>query len=121
MAAIGTLIAESLRPGALIELGLTLRRLQRVTVSDSAAGQPPVWTLIDFTCPDDLAGGFAEQLAAAMDSGPWYADYSTDETKYVVFAGKVIAYPQGDAEGYKQAVEHARAIGVPEAQLDWQR
>jgi hypothetical protein len=119
MAAIGTLIAESLRPGALIELGLTLRRLQRVTISDAAAGQPPVWTLIDFTCPDDLAGGFAEQLAAAMDTGPWYADYGTDETKYVVFAGRVFAFARGDRAANQEAIAYARTVGVPEAQLDW--
>lgn len=119
MAVIGTLVAESLRPGAVVELGLTLRRLQRVAVTDVAAGQPSVWTLVDFTCADTDAEAFARQLAAGLNPGPWYTDFATGETKYVVFAGRVFAYRRGDRVSYTEAAAYARSVGVPETQLDW--
>lgn len=115
----GTLVAESLAPGGVIEMGLMLRRLQRIMVDRPAPDQPKEWTLIDFTCPDEAAGEFARQLAAAMRPGAWYCDYSTNDTKYVVFSGLVMSYPRGDADGYAKAASYARSIGVPEAQLDW--
>jgi len=119
MDVIGTLVAESLAPTAVIEIGLTLRRLHRITVQDPADGQPAIWTLIDFTCPADDVDPFAEQLAAGLAAGPWYLDMATDTTKYVIFAGKTYAFPRGDAAGNQEAVEYARSVGVPEAQLDW--
>lgn len=121
MAVIGTLIAESLKPDAILELPLTLRRLHRVAVGQPAHGQPAVWTLIDFTCdPDDVAT-FAEQLASALDDGPWYVDLATDTTKFVVFAGRQFAFTRNDSAANQQAIEYARSIGIPEAQLDWPR
>lgn len=121
MAVVGTLVAESLAPGGVIEFGLTLRRLQRIAIGNPAPGQPAEWTLIDFTCPDDGVEEFAAQLAAAMRTGSWYCDFATGQTKFVVFSGTAMSYPRGDDEGYQRAVAHARSIGVPESQLDWQR
>lgn len=119
MAVTGTLVAESLAPGMPIECGLTLRKLQRITVASPALDQPSEWTLIDFSCPDDAVGLFAQQLADAMRPGSWYCDFGSARTKYVVFGGRVFAYPRGDQAGFDEAVAYARSVGVPESQLDW--
>lgn len=119
MAVIGTLVAESLRPQAVLELGLLLRRIHRVTVDAPAEGQPAVWTLIDFTCADEDVDAFADQLAQAMSAGRWYCDFATDKTKYAVFAGKIFAYERGDKAAQLEAKAYARRVGVSEAQLDW--
>jgi hypothetical protein len=119
LAVIGTLVAESLTTDAVIELGLTLRRLHRIAIADPAPDQPCVWTLIDFTCADTDVEEFARQLARGMRIGPWYCDFATTTTKYVVLAGKIFTYARGSAAGYTEAAEYARGMGVPEAQLDW--
>jgi len=102
-----------------MDVPLTLRRLSRLPITAPADGQPATWTLIDYTCPDEHIDAFAGQLAGALAEGPWYADFSTDTTKYVVFAGRVFRYPRHDQPGRAAALAHARAADVPEAQLDW--
>ena len=52
--------------------------------------------------------------AAFLGSARWLA-----LEVFVVFAERVFRYPHGDAAGRARAVEHGRALGVPEAQLDW--
>ena len=37
----------------------------------------------------------------------------------VVFPGRTFRYAKGDRTGRAAAVEHGRAIGGPEHQLDW--
>jgi hypothetical protein len=119
MAVLGTLIAESLRGDAVLDVPLTLRRIHRLGVTGSVAGQPATWTLIDFTCADADAERFAQQLSQALSDGAWYTDYATADTKYVVFAGRVVSYPRADEAGRAEAMAYARGVGVPEAQLDW--
>jgi hypothetical protein len=36
-----------------------------------------------------------------------------------VFADSVFRYPRRDQSGREEAEAHARAVGVPEAQIDW--
>jgi hypothetical protein len=108
----GTLVAESLTVESTITVPLVLRRLHRIAVGTVAQDQPTHWTLIDFTCPVEEVDRFAAQLAAALLPGPWYADYATESTKYVVFAGKVFAYPRGDEVGRASALAYAREVGV---------
>ena len=122
--ATGTLIAESLRPGtALADLDLTVHEIRRVETElgpeQRAAGLPELWTLIEFEVADERAGGFAEVLSTALDEPGWYADFHADDRSWVVFAGRVFAYQRGDADGRAEAEAHARASGVPDAQLDW--
>lgn len=119
MPVIGTLVAESIRPEGLVELGLTLRRLHRITVGVPAPDQPQVWTLIDFTCADEDVDAFAAQLAGALSAGSWYCDFATASTKYVVFKDKIFSYHRGSSLGQAEAIAYARSVGVPEAQLDW--
>jgi hypothetical protein len=116
---IGTLIAESLAPQAVLDVPLTLRRLQRIVISNPAPGQPPHWTLIDFACPDDEVDRLGDQLAAALVTGPWYADYAVADTRHVVFAGRRFVVHRGDREHNDQVKAYAESVGVPAAQLDW--
>ncbi|MEV0459824.1 hypothetical protein [Catellatospora methionotrophica] len=116
---IGTLIAESLATDAVVDVSLTLRRLQRVVAADPAADQPRHWTLIDFTCDDADADRFADQLAAALLPGPWYADFAMADQRHVVFAGRKFVINRGDRDQHAQAIAHATSVGVPAAQLDW--
>jgi hypothetical protein len=117
----GTLIAESLRAGgAGVAASLHVHRVFRVDAGDVAAGQPRRWTFIEFEVDDAAAGDLAERLAAALDpDGGWYCDFRTATETFVVFAGAVLRYPRGDAEGRAAAADHARRRGVPEAQIDW--
>ncbi|MEW2385539.1 hypothetical protein AB0873_26100 [Micromonospora sp. NPDC047707] len=117
----GTLVVESLALNTAIDVPLNLRRIHRIPAWNAASGQPAQWTLIDFTCPDDVGDELARQLAAALAPGRWYADYATDTTSWVVFAGRVFTYPRGDDTGRQEASTYARTIGVPEAQIDWPR
>jgi len=128
-------IAESLRVGVTVELvGVELISVSRHDVSagtrpgsdirseDGAiAGQPPVWTFVDFTGPDDRAEAVAGALAAnILGEGGWYADIDVGDDKIVVFADQVYRYRRGDSVGRADAAEHGRRVGVPEHQLDWE-
>ncbi|MFG3340316.1 hypothetical protein [Glycomyces sp. NPDC048151] len=116
----GTLIAESLRVGAELDsVPLRVKRIWRADVGSPPAGQPNVWTLLYFEADDDRAELLGESLAAALDEGPWYVDFTTADETFVVFAGKVFSYPRGDEAGRSAAAGHAASIGIPEDQLDW--
>jgi hypothetical protein len=87
------MLAESLRTEAVLDVPLTLRHLHRLGVSGTVDGQAGAWLLIDFTCPDGQADTFAAQLSHALADGAWYADFATDDTEYVVFAGSTDGTP----------------------------
>jgi hypothetical protein len=131
----GRVIAESLRIGAIVELtGVELTSVGRHDVSvatrpgddvrsedGAVAGQPHVWTFVDFAGPDDLAESVAEALASVLvGEGGWYADIDVGDDKIVVFANRVFRYRRGDPVGRDAAKEHGRRVGVPEHQLDWE-
>jgi len=73
----GTLIAESIRAGA--ELGgvrLVTREIRRSPQGDVPAGQPEVWTLIEFEAEEPDAAILADALAKVLDAEHgWYADF----------------------------------------------
>src|SRR5437762_7279764 len=93
----GTLISESIREGTSLDnLRLTIRKLSRWAISDAAEYQPKVWTIIEFASDED-PDKLGEQLASALDGPGWYADFHTAETNYVIFPGKIVQYPRGDA------------------------
>ena len=116
----GTLLAESLRTdGVLDGVPLTVRRIWRHDAGDPAAGQPLTWTFIEFEVAAPSVGLLAERLGAALAPGPWYCDLHDDDETVVVFAGRVFRYARGDRGGRAAAEAHARAVGVPEAQIDW--
>jgi hypothetical protein len=117
----GTLIAESLRPGT--ELGgmrLAVIRLSRAAAGDVSAGQPELWTFIEFEAGEAAAERLAAILAAALeDKPPWYADFRTPHETWVVYAGRIFRYPRGDAAARAEATAYGRSAGIPESQLHW--
>ena len=117
----GVVIAESLRVGAQLDGGpFNIARVRREPVERSADGQPAVWTLLEFTADEAQAESLAAQLAAALNTtGAWYVDFHSADESFVVFAGKVVRYNRGDADGRREAERYARSIGVPDTQLDW--
>jgi hypothetical protein len=117
----GVLIAESLRVGATLEgVPLTARKLWRIAIEDPMVEQPSAWTLIQFEAAEADGPRLAAALAAVLDDAPgWYADFHSPTEKFVVFPGRVFRYPRGDRAARAEAEEHARSLGIPDAQLDW--
>jgi hypothetical protein len=120
MTLVGTLIAESLRVGSVLEgVPLTVTRVSRADVGDVHAGQPRTWTLVEFEADDDDAARLAKVLERVLEPGGWYCDFRNDEETFVVFAGRTFRYPRGDESGRGAAVDYGRSVGVPVGQLDW--
>ena len=120
----GTIIAESIRPGATLGIPLTVRQIrrggpERLSAEQEAAGIPLTWTLIEFEVDDSVAAPLASALADVLDDIGWYVDFHSEKETFVVFAHRVFRYRRGDETGRAQAEEHGRSLGVPEAQLDW--
>jgi len=117
----GTLIAESIRAGA--ELGgvrLVTREIRRSPQGAVPAGQPEVWTLIEFEAEEPDAAILADALAKVLDAEHgWYADFRTRDETFVVYSGRVFRYPRGDSGGRAEAMAYGRSVGVPENELDW--
>ena len=117
----GSLIGESLRVGAALEgVALTVRKVTRADCGDEHAGQPRIWTFIDFEAPTAAAASLAHALSDALDASlGWYCDFRSADETFVVFAGRVFRYPRGDRVARASAEDYARSVGVPEPQLDW--
>jgi len=117
----GALIAESLRIGARIEnVALVVTSVSRAELGDLDAGQPLVWTFIEFEADDGEADRLIAVLERALSrEGGWYCDFRNDAETFVVFADRSFRYPRGDHAGRAAAAEYGRSMGVPEAQLDW--
>ncbi len=121
MALTGTLIAESLRVGAVLDqLVLVVRKISRADVGDVDAGQPLTWTFLEFEAADEDASRLAEALSESLDPGVgWYCDFRTATETFVVFGGRVFRYLRGDRAGRSEAEAYGRSVGVPDSQLDW--
>lgn len=121
MAVIGTLIAESLRPGAVLEdVVLMVHKIARDDVGDIGVGQPLTWTFLDFEAAEEDADRLVAALEQALSPvGGWYCDFRTDAETFVVYSACTFRYPRGEVSGRMQATAHGRQSGVPEAQLDW--
>lgn len=117
----GTLIAESIRIGAELDgIRLVTRKIYRTAAGDASAGQPELWTLIEFEAEEPDAEVIADALAKVLErQHGWYADFRTPEETFVVYSGRVFRYPRGDRSGRAEAADHGRSLGVPEDQLDW--
>jgi hypothetical protein len=98
---------------------VTLVSRRDVSASVSA-GQPLVWTFLDFEADDYVADSLARSLAQSLlADGGWYADFTVGDDHVVVFAGKIFRYRRGDQAGRAEAAGYGAAVGVPERQLDW--
>jgi hypothetical protein len=116
----GALLGESLRPDAALDgIPLTVTRICRAALGNAAAGQPQLWTVIEFEVPADRAPELAEALSRLLLESSWYCDFHSAGEVFVVFGGRVFHYRRGDRAGRARAEEYGRSVGVPEAQLDW--
>jgi hypothetical protein len=117
----GTLIAESLQAGAVLEgVPLAVTKVSRAECGDEQSGQPRTWTFIDFEAPSPAADLLSHVLCEALDpSLGWYCDFRSTEETFVVFSGRIFRYRRGDRRARAGAEVYARLLGVPEAQLDW--
>lgn len=117
----GTLIAESIRVGAVLDgVRLVTRSIRRAAAGDASAGQPELWTLIEFEADEPVAEAVAGALANVLEKEHgWYADFRTPAETFVVYSGRVFRYPRGDSAGRAEAAAYGRSVGVPENQLDW--
>ncbi|WP_228533364.1 hypothetical protein [Nocardia sp. BSTN01] len=116
----GVLIIESLRSDAeLTDLAITVSTISRIRPENRGADQPARWTLLHFEAADTTADRLATALADTLEAGPWYVDFHTTTTTYVVFSDRIFTYRRDEPNGRDNAIAHARAVGVPETQLDW--
>jgi hypothetical protein len=117
----GALIAESIRVGAeLDEVRLVTRKISRSAQGDASAGQPELWTIIEFEAEEHDAGVLADALAKVLDQQHgWYADFRTPDETFVVYSGRIFRYRRGDSVGRAEAAAYRRSVGVPEHELDW--
>jgi hypothetical protein len=115
----GNLLAESLRKDAPLEaVPFAVRRIWRADAGDPSADQPLTWTFIEFEVPDDNVEALAEALAGALEPGPLYCDFRSEQETFVVFANRIFRYPRGDQSAREEAEGYARSVGVPETQID---
>jgi hypothetical protein len=118
----GVLLGESLRLDAVLEVPeLRLRKVWRAAAGDPEAGQPAIWTFIEFDVPAARVDALADALSRRLEvAGGWYCSFGSADEMVVVFADRVFRYPRGDAGVRREVERHARAVGVPESQLDWE-
>lgn len=92
----GSLLAESLRKETILSgVPLDVRRIWRVDAGDPSAGQPLTWTFIAFEVSDATVDEFAVTLSGALEGGPWYCDFHSDDETFVVFADRVFRLRPG--------------------------
>jgi hypothetical protein len=117
----GILLGESIQPGMVLDgIPLTVTRIWRAAAGDAAAGQPELWTFIEFRVAADHAAELADALSQMLSrDGGWYCDFRSADEVFVVFRDRVFRYQRGDRSARAKAQEHGRSMGVPEAQLDW--
>lgn len=116
----GVLLAESLELDAVIEVTLAVDRISRAAVGDADAGQPLVWTAVEFRVDSERVDELADSLSRALKcEGGWYCDFHSDSEVVVVFHDRVFRYRPGDRAAREEAERYATNMGVPQSQLDW--
>lgn len=117
----GTLLGESIRPGAVLDaVPLAVTKVYREAAGDVEAGQPELWTFIEFTVAAEHAAELAESLSRVLiEEGGWYCDFRSRDEVCVVFFGRIFRYRRGDRAERAKAEQHGRSMGIPESNLDW--
>jgi hypothetical protein len=97
----GALLGESLRPGAVLDgIPLTVMKIYRAALGNAEAGQPELWTVIEFEVPVGRARELAESLSRLLlTDGGWYCDFRSADEVFIVFSGRIFRYPRGDRAG----------------------
>jgi hypothetical protein len=120
----GTLILESLNLGTAIkEFRFSVTEIERKKVKLSPEeiedGVPDIWSAIEFEIDDDQVPALAETLSKVLDARGWWVNFQTKTESFIVFSGRLFRYRRGDVTGRREAQAYARALRVPERQLDW--
>ena len=116
----GALLGESLRPDAVLQgIPMKVTKIYRASLGQAGAGQPELWTVVEFEVPADHAPALAEVLSELLAQGGWYCDFRSAEEVFVVFSGQIFRYSRGDQAARARAEAYGRSVGVPETQLDW--
>ena len=105
---------------SLADLEATLVSVDRRKVDNAAPNQPKAWTTVTFETslgPDQLAAKFSKVLGDRP--AVWYTHFRAGKEMFVIFPGRIFRYPVGDKAGKGRAQDHARSIGVPGRQIDW--
>ena len=119
----GTVIEESLGDKAVLKKVKILKTNVETVTKHHNTPWVAQWTLHTVEVAEKKADEIAEALIWSFDpSHPqWYADYKNDRMHYVVFNGQIFKIARGDEDGYKDAYDYGVSIGIPAAQLDFDR
>lgn len=60
-----------------------------------------------------------KKVQKALDSGPWYVHFWKDDDISVVYRDKIFNIKESDTATWKEAVEHGKALGISDEQLDF--
>jgi hypothetical protein len=102
----GVIVRESLRDPSALE-AFQIESEEHDIESD--------WHLVTVTGPRSAI----EQLPAALADGPWYIHFWHDQDVLVVFKDGIYPLRHNDRSTWSPALEHGRALGIPEEQLDF--
>jgi hypothetical protein len=94
----GALIMESLRADArLDDLKLVVREIHRFRPQVTAPEHPDTWSVLEFEADEADAGKLAQALADVLTQPGWYVEFAGPTGTFIVFPGRVIRYPRGNA------------------------
>ena len=102
------MIVESLRTEVVLEgIELHVTRIVRGDSGNVDAGQPVVWTVVDFEAADADADELTRWFEGSLQDGTWYCDLRSDSEMFVVFSGRTFRYERNDVAGRDAAVNPA--------------
>lgn len=112
----GVLIKESI----IDENVLDLLEIKKVEIWKTG-GKPKYWTVLFFSSKHS---NFPEEISKVMKSGDapdenWFADFKSEDVKYVVFKNLVLKYRIGNQEEKQLVCERCRELGIPDDQMKW--
>lgn len=110
----GLLIKESLSDERILDF-VEIKKVEIWATSN----KPKYWTAVSFVsnCFD-----FPEKLSKALSGGsgiPWYVDFKTESTKYIVLKDLVLKYEIGNSGEKEHVIRRCTELGIPTKQLDW--
>ena len=102
----GVIVLESLRDPTVVD-GLKVVAREH--------DEPSGWRLVTV----EVTSEQATALASELKSGPWYIHFWHDQDVIVVFKDAVFRLRHNDRSTWTPALNHGRALGIPEEQLDF--